>query len=63
MKLVVFFEVGLVVFKGVVIFGYFLMIIMLRILWFIYGIGVVLDFDYNIYREDKKIIVDGVDWC
>lgn len=61
--MVVFFEVGFVVFKGVVIFGYFLMIIMLRILWFIYGIGVVLDFDLNIYREDKKIIVDGVDWC
>lgn len=61
--MVVLFEVGLVVFKGVVIFGYFLMIIMLRILWFIYGIYIVLEFDLKIYREEKKIIVDGVDWC
>lgn len=59
----IFFELSLVVFKGVVIFGYSLLIIMLRILWFIYGINVILDFDFEIYKIDKKIIVEGVDRC
>lgn len=61
--MVIFLEVGLVVFKGVVIFGYCFMIIKLRILWFIYGIDVCLNFDLIIYKEDKKIKVDGIDRC
>lgn len=54
---------GLVVFRGVVIFGYCLMVIMFRILCFIYGIVVGKEFDLVIYREDKKVIIDDKDKC
>lgn len=50
-------------FKGVVFFGYCLIIIKLRILWFFYGIKVCKKFDLKVYKEEKKIIVDGVDMC
>lgn len=62
-KFVVFLEVGLIVFKGVVIFGYCFIMIMLRILCFIYGIDIILVFDFKIYREDKKIMIVGVERC
>lgn len=58
-----FLGVGLIVFKGVVIFGYCFIMIMLRILCFIYGIDIFLEFDFKIYREDKKIMIDGVERC
>lgn len=61
--MVIFLEVGLVVFKGVVIFGYCFMIIKLRILWFIYGIDVCLLFDLIKYKEDKKIKIGDIDRC
>lgn len=54
MRVIIFFEVGLVVFKGVVLFGYKFVIISFRVVKFIYGVVIIMNFNFNIYLLEKK---------
>lgn len=49
-----FNEVGLVVLKGVVLFGYNFNIILERVVKYLYGIVLFEKFDYIIYKKEKK---------
>lgn len=54
MRVIIFFEVGLVVLKGVVLFGYKFVIILFRVVKFIYGVVIIMNFNFNIYLLEKK---------
>lgn len=54
MRVIIFFEVGLVVLKGVVLFGYKFVIILFCVVKFIYGVVIIMNFNFNIYLLEKK---------
>lgn len=56
-------DVGFVVLKGVVYFGYLLNVILWWVVCFIYGVLFCLKFKLGEYLENKKIIVGGMVWC
>lgn len=54
---------GLVVVKGVVLFGYRLISIKSWIIKYLYGVKIIFVFDLMVYDFKKWCIIDGVDWC
>lgn len=54
---------GLVVVKGVVLFGYKLISIKSWIIKYLYGVKIIFVFDLMVYDFRKWCIIDGVDWC
>lgn len=54
---------GLVVVKGVVLFGYRLLSIKSWIIKYLYGVKIIFVFDLMVYDFKKWCIIDGVDWC
>lgn len=54
---------GLVVVKGVVLFGYRLISIKSWIIKYLYGVKIIFVFDLMVYDFRKWCIIDGVDWC
>lgn len=54
---------GLVVVKGVVLFGYRLISIKSWIIKYLYGVKIIFMFDLMVYDFKKWCIIDGVDWC
>lgn len=55
--------VGFVVLRGVVYFGYLLNVILRCVVCYMYGIKICLFFKFGEYLEDKKIIIDRLEWC
>lgn len=54
---------GLVIVKGVVLFGYRLISIKSWIIKYLYGVKIIFVFDLMVYDFKKWCIIDGVDWC
>lgn len=54
---------GLVVLCGVVMFGFFLNIVIFCIVKYIYGVDKNVVFNFVIYKEFKREIIEGVEYC
>lgn len=62
-RVIILNEFGLFVMKGVVLFGFNIIVIVFRICKYMYGISVRGDFCLGIDLEEKKVMVRGRFFC
>lgn len=62
-KVIILKELELVVVKGVIMYGYNIKKIFVRVCKLIYGVKIILWFDKIKYFELKKIVVNEVECC